>query len=397
MENSRPCFTPAGGHREIPLNDFRRMMTELPRELRLRAPRLATQPVVIGFDGFVDEMITVVLERKDLETFTPVSDIKTFGELIAAAAGHSSLREIAVNQVDPGGCAVNMGDGLLGFGIPVDLFATLGNPVHPAFAEMAKRCRSVRSWGDEPGRTLAFEFTDGKLMFSAVRQLGDFDAAHARTCLEDGAYAAACAEAGLIAMTNWSLYPRMTEVWRVLAEEVFTKLPEGKRVFVDLVDPSSRSAEDIRAMLETLPLLAGGGAKLTLGVNGNEANLLCDLLGLERAGNMEAAVAEQAKRLRAALGIDEVVVHWIRYAAVSGPDGDASVEGPFCAKPRKSTGAGDRFNAGYALGLLLGFSPCERLRMAAGASGFFVREARSATVDGLAGFLERWESGAIPA
>ncbi len=370
-------------------------MSELSPELRARAARLASLPVVIGFDGFVDEMITVVLERKDLETFTPVPDIKTFGGLISAAAGHSSLREITVNNVDPGGCAVNMGDGLLGFGIPVDLFATLGDPLHPAFAEMTGRCRSVHSWGDEPGRTLAFEFADGKLMFSAVRQLADFDAAHVRECLKDGAYAAACAGAGLIAMTNWSLYPRMTEVWRVLADEVFAALPAGKRIFVDLVDPSSRSAGDIRGMLDMLPRLAKGGAKLTLGVNGNEANLLCELLGLDKAENAEASVAEQAKRLRTALDVDEVVVHWIRYAAVSGPDGDASAEGPFCAKPRKSTGAGDRFNSGYALGLLLGFSPRERLRLAAASSGFFVREARSASVDELADFLERWERGEV--
>ncbi|MCC5807706.1 MAG: hypothetical protein JJU00_15385 [Opitutales bacterium] len=372
-------------------------MSELSLEMRARAARLSSLPVVIGFDGFVDEMITVVKERKDLENFTPVPDIKTFGGLISAAAGHSSLREITVNNVDPGGCAVNMGDGLLGYGIPVDLFATLGDPVHPAFAAMTERCRSVYSWGDEPGRTLAFEFTDGKLMFSAVRQLGDFDAAHVRGCLKDGAYAAACKEAGLIAMTNWSLYPRMTEVWRVLADEVFGALPSGKRIFIDLVDPSSRSGDDIRAMLETLPLLAKGGAKLTLGVNGNEANLLCGLLGLEKAENAEASVAEQAKRLRASLGIDEVVVHWIRYAAVSGPEGDASAEGPFCAMPRKSTGAGDRFNAGYALGLLLDFPPRERLRLAAASSGFFVREARSASVEELAAFLERWERGGVKA
>ena len=56
--------------------------------------------------------------------------------------------------------------------------------------------------GREPGRTLAFEFTDGKLMFSAVRQLADFDADHVRSRLSDGAFATACAEAGLIALTK---------------------------------------------------------------------------------------------------------------------------------------------------------------------------------------------------
>jgi len=39
------------------------------------------------------------------------------------------------------------------------------------------------------------------------------------------------------------------------------------------------------------------------------------------------------------------------------PSGTASVEGPFCPKPLKSTGAGDRFNAGYCLGLIAANTP----------------------------------------
>ena len=39
-------------------------------------------------------------------------DIATFGAMISAAAGHSSLREIVVNDVHPGGCAVNLADGI---------------------------------------------------------------------------------------------------------------------------------------------------------------------------------------------------------------------------------------------------------------------------------------------
>lgn len=53
---------------------------------RLR-PLLETAPanpgsVVTGFDGFVDEMITLVAERQSLEEFKPVADIKSFGALV---------------------------------------------------------------------------------------------------------------------------------------------------------------------------------------------------------------------------------------------------------------------------------------------------------------------------
>ncbi len=76
----------------------------------------APAPVVVGFDGFVDEMISVVAERTSLDDFVSIPDIPTFGSLISAAAGHSSLREIVVNAVQPGGCAVNLGDGLAALG-----------------------------------------------------------------------------------------------------------------------------------------------------------------------------------------------------------------------------------------------------------------------------------------
>ena len=72
-----------------------------------------TAPVAVGFDGFVDEMISVVAERTSLDDFFSVPNIATFGGLISAAAGHSSLREIVVNAVHPGGCAVNLGLSLI--------------------------------------------------------------------------------------------------------------------------------------------------------------------------------------------------------------------------------------------------------------------------------------------
>ena len=358
------------------------------------ADKLNAQSVVAGFDGFVDEMITVVEERQNLDAFRPVNDIATFGRLISAAAGHSSLREIVVNRVDPGGCAVNLGDGLIHFGVALDLFATLGEPHHPAFAPMTAGCRSVHSWGREPGRTLAFEFADGKLMFSAVRQLADFAPATIAEKLAGGEYQKACADASVIALTDWTLYPHMTAVWEMLRDEVYDKLPAGKRFFVDLVDPSSRSADDILAALKVLPSLAGKGV-LTLGVNGNEANLLARLVGAPEATDDEESIALQAAALRKVLGIDEVVVHWIKFAAVAGSDGQASVSGPYCAQPRKSTGAGDRFNAGYLLGQLLSLPPRERLLLATASSGFFVRAARSGNLDEMASFLRLWEENRL--
>lgn len=366
-------------------------LSELASHLAAADP--AACRIVTGFDGFIDEMITLVGERKSLDEVVAVPDIATFGRLIAAAAGHSSLREIVVNAVHPGGCAVNLADGLASLGAKVACFATLGDPPHPAFREIAGKCDSCESWGREPGRTLAFEFNDGKLMFSAVRQLAEFTPALVRGFLTDGRFAAACAAARVIALTDWTLYPHMTAVWRLLQTQVFPALSQRPHFFIDLVDPSSRSGTDILAMAAILRDFEPVGP-VTLGLNGNEANVLCRLH--ELPSPPEATPPDsvrQADALRAILGISRVVIHHIPFAVSATAAGGFMQPGPYCPNPKKSTGAGDRFNAGFTLGLALGLDDPDCLALGCATAGFFVRTARSATLDELGGFLRRWAAG----
>lgn len=368
--------------------------SELADVLRSRAGDLAACPVVAGFDGFVDEMIEVVDERQDLETYQPLSTITRFSEVIGAASGRSSLREIVVTSQDAGGCAVNLGDGIASLGAPLHVFATMGNPRHAAFDDFAAKCASVTSWGREPGRTLALEFQDGKYMLSSVSQLGDFNPSLLDEVLADGQFAATCATAKLITLTNWTLYPHMNACWAKLQDEVFSKLPQRPRIFIDLVDPRSRSREDIAAMLEVLRGFEACGPT-TFGGNLNEANVVAELLGIAAADDSPEAVATQAAAIRAALDIDEVATHCIACAAVATRDGTAAVTGPYTPTPAKSTGAGDRYNAGYTAGHLLGLDAEQRALLGVATSGFFVRNTRSGSASEIADLLDAWVAGML--
>jgi sugar/nucleoside kinase (ribokinase family) len=362
--------------------------------VRVAAAHPGEYRVVTGFDGFVDEMISLVGERRGLDDFTPVPDIGTFGAMISSAAGHSSLREIVVTDVHPGGCAVNLADGLASLGVAVDCFATLGVPMHSAYTEIAAKCQGFHSWGSEPGRTLAFEFNDGKLMFSAVKQLADFTPETVRGFLADGKFAAACGAAQVIALTDWTLYPHMTEVWKMLQREVFSKLTQHPEFFIDLVDPSSRQGADIVGVAAILRDFELAGSA-TLGLNGNEANILCRLHDLP-SSPPEATPEEtlqQAFSLRVRLGISRVVIHRIPFAVSDSVIGGFTQPGWYCANPKKSTGAGDRFNAGFCLGLALGLGDGESLALGCAVSGFFVRNARSASQLELVDFLRNWAAG----
>lgn len=350
---------------------------------------IAKAKVVTGFDAFVDEMILVVDKRNSLDSFDRVETIGRLGELISASAGHSSLREIVIQKADPGGCAINMGDGLVALGVPVETFATIGEPPHKVFADYASKAK-LHSWGREPGRTYAYEFADGKLMFSSVSQFAEFTPEDVARRLGDDQFQRACQQASLIALTDWSLYPHMTACWKLLQEQVFATLKHKPHIFLDLVDPSSRSDADILAMLEALRDFEICG-QTTLGLNQNEANILARLTQCHcRKATTCTEAQQQAAELREAIGINEIVIHARQYATVADSSGAYSGRGPYCEKPLKSTGAGDRFNAGYALALLLDLAPVERIALATATSGLYVRTGHSPNLDELIAFLRQW-------
>ena len=59
--------------------------------------------MLVGLDGFVDEIVSVVDKRHDFERFEPIRSIEALGRRIIAAAGQSSNLELVVRQVKLGG------------------------------------------------------------------------------------------------------------------------------------------------------------------------------------------------------------------------------------------------------------------------------------------------------
>ena len=198
----------------------------------------------------------------------------------------------------------------------------------------------------------------------------------------------------MVTLTNWTLYPHMTACWAKLQREVFSQLPHKPRFFIDLVDPRSRSEADIRAMLDVLREFESCGPT-TFGGNLNEANVIGGLLGIDAVDEQPDAVAEQAAAIRAALDVDEVATHCIGCAAIATRSETAVVQGPYTPTPAKSTGAGDRYNAGYCAGHLLGLPPQQRCLLGVATSGFFVRNARSGSALDIADLIDAWVAGTL--
>lgn len=342
--------------------------------------------VVVCFDAFVDENVRLVKERHPDSDCELIHSIDAFGDWVKAAAGRSGMREYVLEEQAAGGCALNMGDGLSAMGFPVDAFIGIGDDPHPVFRECCARFRSVDALGMGPGRSFVLQFDDGKLILARFENLLEVSPERLRESIQGSAYKKCCAEAGAVAFMSWASYSRMTDCWRMLQSEVLADLPNRPILFFDLADPVNRSQSEISRMLECLRDWELVGPVI-LSVNENEAEQLATVRGAPEIPGMD--LPTRAARLRELLGISELVIHSVRSAAAADTANRSECPGPFCAKPLKTVGAGDRFNAGYLAGRVSGWDIETSLALGNIASGFFVRNARSATVRELASLLKK--------
>jgi len=363
------------------------------RTLRQLAARPARpRRALVGFDGFVDSIVTPVgLRRGPGDDFTPVPTLAELGARISAAAGMSTNLELYPRGDKLGGNGPIMANALLALGSGLTYVGALGRPaVHPVFADLAARARTY-SLAD-PAHTLAVECRDGKLMLGRMRSLDEITYPRLAEVVGEDTLRAELGGADLAAFVNWTMIPHLTAVLRDLRVRIVAGLPPvagGRRYFFDLADPEKRAVADLRAALAEIAAFAAHG-RVTLGLNLKEARQVATALGEAEPDEDEASLRGAAQALRARLAVDTVVIHPRASAACAGPEGTAWVPGPFTAEPRLTTGAGDHFNAGYTTGQLLGLDAEGCLTLGVATSGHYVRTGESPDLAQLETFLANW-------
>lgn len=349
---------------------------------------------VVGFDGFVDAIIAVVDKRYGPGRYDPVRTIAAMAEKIRGAAGESSNYELVVKQRKLGGNGPIMANALACLGLGVTYLGSVGSPeVDPVFHDFARRADVIGIV--PPGQTDALEFDDGKLLLGKYESLDElgWDKMVARVGRD--ALQRLFDEATLIGMVNWTMLPRMSEIWDHLIAEVLPVAGGGtdslrqRILFVDLADPEKRTFEDIRTALGYLGRFQSQAhVEVILGLNLKEAVEVAHVLGLPGQADPEGAIAPLAAAIRGAIGIGCVVIHPRRAAAAAARGESAWFAGPFVQHPMISTGAGDHFNAGFCLGRLLGLGLEESLCAGVACSGYYVRTAASPSREQLAEFIK---------
>jgi hypothetical protein len=339
----------------------------------------------------VDEIVHVVDKRDHAESFHRLPTIFKLSERIGGAAGKSTNVELVNQRTKLGGNGPIMANALARLGIKVTYVGALGYPVmHPVFNEFARRAE-VHSVA-EAGHTDALEFDDGKVMLTKSVSLNEVTWANIQTRYGRDKFIENFSMADLVGFVNWTMIPYMSDLWASLLEE-FCPSPTAMRrkIFFDLADPEKRTSKDILRALELIACFERY-FEVILGLNEKEAYEIGEVLGLDTGKHTREGLSRLAVEIQTRIPISSLVVHPVMFALAVSRNSVSLVDGPFVERPLITTGAGDHFNSGFCLGRLLGFDNAGSVLIGVTASGFYVRNAQSPSIDDLVQMLRHWPS-----
>ncbi len=360
-------------------------------ELKKHETQVKKLTAFVGFDGTVDKIVAAVDKRTGKgENFEPIATIADLGKRISAAAGKSTNIELFLKQQKIGGNAAIMAGSLCAAGAKVTLVGDLGKPkIHGVFGELGKRA-TLLSVG-EPTETHAVEFADGKVMLGYTRNHEEITFENVQRAMGGKAKMLQRLNAAqLVALVNWTMTPGMTEIFEKLVKDVLPKMKKGRVFFFDLADPEKRPVKELKEALIKIGRFAKFG-DVILGMNFKETQQAMAAMGLGNVEETRQSIQTAARKICQALGIGCVVVHTVDAAGCATDDGEFWTPGPYISKPKITTGAGDHFNAGFALAMTAGASEPAALMLGVAFSGHYVRTGKSPNMtDALAMIRRGW-------
>ncbi|WP_410766353.1 hypothetical protein [Haloferax sp. DFSO60] len=324
--------------------------------------------VVFGFDGYIDRVREVVSERQSATEFDRVSTLDAFADRVnSSIEAESSLSfEWIQRGVRTGGHVSHLARAFGEFGFDPAIVGCLGHPPEDPFIEEFGEF-TLESIGS-PGYTDAVEFTDGKLMLTEIGTLMtlDWDAIESRVGIDR--LAELIDGSDLFGMGYWSEMPELPDVARGLREELWPTLSDPPETL--LLDPGDLRKRESDVVAEGVEQVSNLDDVVDVAVSANryETRYLAQLVGAP-----ESDFVAESQAAFEHLGVTRFVGHGIDAAHLVDANGLASVQVPRTDDPVLTTSSGDHFNAGLALGHILGLDPHEMLVLGNAVAGHFVR------------------------
>jgi hypothetical protein len=351
-----------------------------------------------GFDGFVDEVVHTVDRRFDAEHYSRIPTLTEYGRRIADGSGLSINIEIVTVDKKLGGNGPIFANALKRFGAGITYIGSVGkDAIDPVFSQLADGSTVIGI--ADPGRTDAMEFSDGKIIRSKLFALNDvsWDSVQKRVGLD--AFVGYMDSADLISFNNWTMLPHMTALWDGILTDAIPMMKtldkREKVLFFDLADPEKRTQADLLEALDKIKVFHECGFHTILGLNKKEACEIAEALGNSIQSYRDHPLEALADFLYGALSVDCLVIHPVDCAACVVDNIYFTINGPYCANPKLTTGAGDNFNAGFVYGYLQNLTPKQCLLLGTATSGYYVRACHSPNLEEVRRLLTQWEAGAL--
>lgn len=303
----------------------------------------------------------------DLDRF--VHQLKT---VYAQKGGLLPQTRQAVNQ---GGCAANTATTLARFGVPTT-FITRTNELGKVLLDF---------YLGRAGVDLSRVKTDGRLAITSCIEVGlhkynimvNDGSSYGQFGFQDlnEEDLRLAEEADVVGVFDWSLNPMGTD----LAAGIFRHCAERRSLtYLDTSDPAPRRNEipELFEKVLSLPCLSH--------INLNENELKQFTGAGAKVGDSPRELVELATQLRRKVSAC-LTVHTERFSFSL--DAATTLVPTFAVRPQRTTGAGDSWNGGNILGLLLDLAPEERLLLANAVAAYYI-ESPSASRPDLAGMIQ---------
>ena len=341
-----------------------------------------TNRVILGIDGYVDEVWQLVESRSEENTATMFTRMNQYAERILQTGSGGMTVEIVRKRRGFGGFTANTGNAVARLGIDTTMLCLYGketlDPVFEPFCEMCK----VISVG-APATTHIFEFDDGKIMLPYVEHIIDFNWQSLVDALGRDKIVSLLADSSIIALGYWSSMPSFDEV----IAEICACLPndgKARRIFTDFAELRKRNEASLVSTLGLMKKL-NAATPISLSMNEHEGAQIFALYN-EPLTAQAPPTPEQIENVHRQTGLDEIVVHTPHYAIAAAAGEGISVSAQeFCEKPVRTTGAGDTFNGSYAAALAAGLNIAERLWFANTAVSYFLNNGEAPALEQVLG------------
>jgi hypothetical protein len=364
----------------------RKYIPDLLKKLKDIKTGSISEKIFVGFDGYIDKIQKAVKTRSTSEvTYYPT--LVEFSERIARAAGKSGQVELVTQETKIGGNAPIMANALGHLGVQSVCLGNGGYPViHPEYENLHPSV-TILSLGD-PAETNALEFNDGKMILSELSTFRKIDWEYVKKTIGIDTLQKQVNNCTVMALVGWCNPDFATDVWRGILQDLMPGSPPKKLMFFDLADPTKKSIDDLKEVLDVINGFTTYG-QVILGINENEALKLYDVLN--DAGPEETRNLENIGRfIYSKLSVDGLLIHPVDRCIMIHKKGLINLEGKLVREPKISTGGGDNLNAGFCTGQLLDFSMEESLITGMATSGSYVEKGESPDISAVISYLETW-------